>query len=162
MADVFDVLAKDHAEVQRMLAEFGRNPALAAGSVQDALLLRKKMAEALVIEESGHEALEEMYFWPVVRERVIGGDVLADEATGQEQGGKAILDKLDKADAWDPEFETLLATFIKAAREHIRFEETRVWPQARMALSSQEAAELGAKVAEGKKTAPTRPPLRGC
>ena len=155
MADVFDVLAEDHAEVQRMLAEFERDPAHGARSVQDALLLRKKMAEALIIEASRHEALEEMYFWPAVREQVTGGDALAGEAAGQEQEGRVILDKLDKADAWDPEFEWLLASFIKAARKHIRFEETLVWPRARAALSSQEAAELGAKIAEGKKTAPT-------
>jgi hypothetical protein len=37
------------------------------------------------------------------------------------------------------------------AGEHIRFEETRVWPRARLALSSQAAAELGTKIAEGKK-----------
>ncbi|MCW2933840.1 MAG: hypothetical protein JWM19_4802 [Actinomycetia bacterium] len=156
MTDVFDVLAEDHAEVQWMLAEFERGPN-AAAATQDELLLRKKMAETLIIEESKHEALEEMYFWPAVREQVTDGDVLADEAASQEQEGKVILDKLDKADAGDPEFEALLATFIDAARAHIRFEETRVWPRARLALSPQAAAELGTKIAEGKKTAPTRP-----
>jgi hypothetical protein len=40
---------------------------------------------------------------------------------------------------------------------HIAFEETQVWPGLRLVLSAQTAAELGTKIAEGKKTAPTRP-----
>jgi hemerythrin-like domain-containing protein len=157
MADVFDVLARDHAEVKRMLAELEHRPAIGTGAVDDQQLLRKKMAEQLVIAESGHEALEEMYFWPAVREHMTNGDILADEATGQEREGKQVLDQLDKADADDPRFEQLLATFTGAAREHIQFEELTVWPQARAAFSAELAAELGTKIAEGKKTAPTRP-----
>jgi hypothetical protein len=154
MTDVFDVLAADHAEVKLMLAELEAGP---AGGSENELLLRKKMTEQLVIEESRHEALEEMYFWPAVREHVQGGDVLADEAIGQEQEGKQVLDELDKADASDAGFERLVATFIRAAREHIRFEEESVWPRARVALPAELAAALGTKIAEGKKTAPTRP-----
>jgi hypothetical protein len=85
------------------------------------------------------------------------GNTLADEAAGQEQEAKEVLAELDKLDASDPEFETLLGTFTSAARVHIAFEETQVWPGLRPVLSAQTAAELGAKIAEGKKTAPTRP-----
>ncbi|MCW2933209.1 MAG: hypothetical protein JWM19_4171 [Actinomycetia bacterium] len=151
MADVFDVLARDHAEVKRMLAELERGPASAGG---DQLLLRKKMAGQLVIEESRHEALEEMFFWPAVREHVTGGDVFADKATGQEQEGKELLDELEMADASDPRFEQLLATFIRAAREHIKFEEDTVWPRAWVAFPADVADTLGEQVAEGKKARP--------
>ena len=68
MADVFTVLAQDHREVQAMLAELEKGPTGATGASADQLALRKKMAETLIIEESKHEALEEMYFWPAVRE----------------------------------------------------------------------------------------------
>jgi hypothetical protein len=157
MADVFDVLANDHAEVKRMLAELERGPAGDTGATEDQLLLRRKMAEQLVIEISRHEALEEMYFWPAVREHATGGDALADEATGQEQVGKEVLNELDKADVGRPDFEQFLAMFIRVGREHIQFEEDMVWPRARMAFPAGLAASLGTKIAEGKKTAPTRP-----
>lgn len=157
MTDVFDVLALDHVEVKRMLDELERGPANGTGASGDQVLLRKKMVEQLVIEESRHEALEEMYFWPAVREHVTGGDALADEATGQEQEGKKVLDELDKADATHPRFEQLLSTFTEAARDHIQFEEQSVWPRAREALPAEVAAALGTKITEGKKTAPTRP-----
>jgi len=92
-----------------------------------------------------------------VREHVSGGDALADEATQQETEGKEVLNKLDKCDASDSEFEHLIGTFIQAGREHIAFEETQVWPNARTAFPAELADEIGTKIAEGKKTAPTRP-----
>jgi hemerythrin-like domain-containing protein len=157
MADVFNVLAKDHEEVKGMLAELEKGPTKATGASEDQLALRKKMTEELIIEESKHEALEEMYFWPAVREHLPDGESLADTATHQEQEGKEALAKLDKLQAGDAEFEPLLATFITDGREHIAFEERQVWPGMRAALSREQAEEIGTKIAEGKKTAPTRP-----
>jgi hemerythrin-like domain-containing protein len=157
MPNVFDVLASDHEQVKQILTEFKTGPAAAAGATDNELALRKKMAEELVIEESKHEAVEEMYFWPAVRERLPDGDQLANTATGQEQEAKEVLAKLDKLDAGDPDFDELLITFVTAAQEHIIFEETQVWPLLRSVLTEVEAVELGDKVAEAKKTAPTRP-----
>ena len=88
MADEFTVLAKDHEEVKRMLAELEKCPTKGTGASEDQLALRKKMTEELIIEESKHEALEEMYFWPAVREHLAAGNTLADTATGQEQDAK--------------------------------------------------------------------------
>jgi hypothetical protein len=157
MADVFTVLAKDHEEVKGMLAELEKGPTKATGASEEQLMLRKKMAQELVIEESRHEAVEEIFFWPAVREHLPDGDMLAGEALSQEQEGKHVLNDLDKLDAGDAEFERLLGTFIQAGREHIAFEETRVWPGLRAAISAEKAEELGTKITEGKKTAPTRP-----
>jgi hypothetical protein len=98
-----------------------------------------------------------MYFWPAVREHLSAGNTLADEATGQEQAAKHVLAELDKLQAGDAEFEQLLGTFTVDAREHIEFEETQVWPLLRRVLPAEASAKLGEKIAEGKKTAPTRP-----
>jgi len=157
VTDVFTVLAKDHQEVKDMLAELEKGPTRATGADEEQQALRKKMTEQLIIEESKHEALEEMYFWPAVREHLAAGNTLADTATEQEQAAKQVLTELDKLQAGDAEFERLLATFITDARVHIAFEETQVWPGLRTALSAEQAAELGTQIAEGKKTAPTRP-----
>lgn len=157
MADVFTVLAQDHQEVKRMLAELEKGPTMATGASKDQLALRTKMTQELTIEESKHEALEEMYFWPAVREHLAAGNTLADTATGQEQDAKQVLAELDKLDAGDAEFEKLLAKFTVDAREHIAFEETQVWPGLRTALPAETANEVGRKIADGKSTAPTRP-----
>ncbi len=157
MASVFDVLSRDHEEVKRMLAELELGPTAATGADPDQLALRKKMVQQLVIEESKHEAVEEMYFWPTVRERLTDGADLANQAQEQEQEGKVVLDKLDKLAPEDDKFEAQLAEFISAGRAHIAFEETTIWPVLRDALSAAEADELGQKLEAGKKTAPTRP-----
>jgi hemerythrin superfamily protein len=156
MPSAFDVLASDHEQVKRLLSQFEAAPA--ASGVNDSLLeARKKMAETLVIEESKHEAAEEMYFWPAVRKFLPGGDELADKAIGQEQEGKRILAELDKLDADNPQFDMLVGEFIKAARDHIRFEETQVWPGLQAVMTETEAADLGDSLEQSKKTAPTRP-----
>lgn len=157
MANAFDVLARDHAEVKDMLTRLELGAVRQSPDAAERLAQRKKLAEHLVIEESRHEAVEEMYFWPAVREHLPAGDELADTALGQEQEGKEVLDKLDKLDAGDPQFEKLLADFIRAGREHIDYEESHVWPGLRAALTEQQAEELGGKLETAKKTAPTRP-----
>jgi hemerythrin-like domain-containing protein len=157
MPSVFDVLGTAHQEVKRMLAELEKGPTVMTGASDNHLMLRKKMVEQLIIEESRHEALEEMYFWPVVRDRLPDGDHLADTATGQEQEGKQVLDQLDKVNSDQPEFEQLVLTFINAGREHIAYEEIEVWPLLRGTLTEEEAVSIGDKIAAGQKTAPTRP-----
>jgi len=156
MPTAFDVLASDHEQVEQLLAKFETAPA-AAGANDSLLASRKKMAETLVIEVSKHEAIEEMYFWPAVRKLLPDGDELADQAISQEQEGKDVLARLDKLDADNPEFDRLLGEFIKAGREHIAFEESRVWPALREVMTETESLDLGDKLAQGKKTAPTRP-----
>jgi hemerythrin-like domain-containing protein len=157
MPGVFDVLGQDHQEVKRILAELEKGPAATTGASGNHLMLRRKMVEQLIIEESRHEALEEMHFWPVVRDRLPDGDQLADTATGQEQEGKKVLDQLDKLNADQPEFEQLILTFINAGQEHIAYEEIEVWPLLRGTLTEEEAVSIGDKIAAGKKTAPSRP-----
>jgi len=157
MPSVFDVLSKDHVEVKRMLAELEIGPTRATGADQTQLTLRKRMVEELIIEESKHEAVEEVYFWPAVREHLANGDELADTGLQQEQEGKAVLDLVGKLDASQFEFEVLLASFIKDAREHLAYEEIKVWPGLAAVLTARESSDLGAKLQQAKNTAPTQP-----
>jgi hypothetical protein len=157
MPNVFDVLARDHAEVKRMLTELELGPTAATGADPDQLALRKKMVQQLIIEESRHEAVEEMYFWPVVRSHVTDGTDLANQAQGQEQEGKEVLAMLDRLAAEDEKFEAQLSEFITAGRAHMAFEETTVWPSLRAKITAAEADDLGRKLEAGKETAPTRP-----
>ncbi len=115
------------------------------------------MAETLITEESRHEAAEEMYLWPAVRDRLPYGDQLADQAISQEREGQEILASLARAEAGDPDFEGLLSEFIGAGRDHIAFEENQVWPALRARLSEAEASELGDRVEQAKETGPTSP-----
>jgi hemerythrin-like domain-containing protein len=157
MPSVFEVLSRDHEEVKRMLAELEDGPTAATGADPRQLALRQKKVERLIIEESRHEAVEEMYFWPVVREQQHTGHYLADTAVEQERDGRKVLRRLSQASADQPDFEDLLSEFTKAARDHIFFEETSIWPGLRASLSEQDAAALGHRLEQAKKVAPTMP-----
>ena len=157
MPDVFEVLSKDHNEVERMCRELENSPSVSTGATEEQLAQRKELVEQLIIEESKHEAVEEEYFWPSVRELVQGGDSLADTAIGQEDQAKHMLDQLRTMSADNVEFESLLTRLIADGREHIAYEENQVWPGMRKMLTPDRAAELGSKLEEGKKAAPTRP-----
>jgi len=157
MTNAFDFLASDHAEVKHLLTQLEMGAMRQGVFTAEQQAQRKELAEQLVIEESRHEAIEEMHFWPAVREHLPNGDELADTAIAQEEEGKEILDKLDKLDAGTPEFEKLLADFARAGRAHIDYEEIQAWPGLRIALTKEQADELGSKLEAAKKTAPTRP-----
>jgi len=157
MPDVFEVLGEDHAAVKDMLTVLEETPGQSAGATADVLDARKQLAQHLVTESSRHEAAGEQHFWPAVRARLGDGDQLADEAISQESEAKEVLAKIDKLEASDPEFDQLIGEFIPAARQHIEFEETRVCPGLRQALSGAEARELGEKLRKAKEHGPTRP-----
>lgn len=157
MADVFEVLGADHADVKLLLSALEDSPGRAGGAAGAVLAARREVAQQLVIDSSRHEAAEEQYFWPAVRGVLGNGNELADDAIGQEGEAKEVLARIDKLGADDPEFDRLIAAFIPAARAHIEFEETRVWPGLRVGLSPAQARELGEKIEKAEAHAPTRP-----
>jgi len=157
MPDVFTVLGQDHAEVKQMLDELENGPTRMSGASTAQLHDRKQLAQGLVIAESKHEAVEEEFFWPVVRDLSGDGAELARQGTRQEQDAKIALDRLDEADPADDEFEVLVTAAIRDGRAHIAFEEERVWPRLREVLNPAGAEHLGEELMRGKDTAPTRP-----
>ena len=156
MGDVFQVLKGDHEAIETVLGrlEAARPP---AGADPEWRLARQRLAERLIIEVTKHETVEEEFFWPAVREHVEDGDAPADEATAQEQRAKSLLRELDGMPAGDQRFEELLAEIVRAVRVHIAFEETRVWPRLRRALTGTQAVKLGTALMTGKTLAPTHP-----
>ena len=156
MSDVFQVLKGDHEAIETVLRriEAGRPP---SGADPEWLLARRRLAERLIIEATKHETVEQEFFWPAVREHVVDGDALADEATAQEQHAKSVLRELDGMAAGDERFEELLAEAVREVRVHLAFEETRVWPRLRRALTGTQAAKLGTALMKGKTLAPTHP-----
>lgn len=156
MPNVFDVLRADHEKVLEMLDRLERDVVVPGEAARNEAH-DTKLVEQLVIDESKHEAVEEMHFWPVVRDSLELGKELARTAVDQENAGKKLLHKLDGMAPTHPEFAGLMGEFISAAREHIAFEQDAVWPRLAEALSNDEQDALGTKIADAKKTAPTRP-----
>jgi hemerythrin-like domain-containing protein len=151
--DALTFLREDHKSVLGMLEVLDGAP---AGSGADLSGLGT-MVTNLVIAESQHEAIEEQFFWPAVREALDDGNELADEAITQEQEGKKLLQRLNDGEPGDPDYQQALQEFVKAGREHIVYEQQVVWPRFEAAVGREELEKLGEKLEQAKKVAPTRP-----
>jgi hemerythrin-like domain-containing protein len=151
--DALTFLREDHKSVLGMLEVLDGAP---AGSGADLSGLGT-MVTNLVIAESQHEAIEEQFFWPAVREALDDGNELADEAITQEQEGKKLLQRLNDGEPGDPDYQQALQEFVKAGREHIMYEQEVVWPRFEAAVGREELEKLGEKLEQAKKVAPTRP-----
>lgn len=157
MADAFSVLRRDHEKVERTLTALEDGPNAGSGADQVELIARSRLAQQLIADEAVHEAIEEQCFWPVVRERMPDGDSLAGEAIRQEQEAQHVLARLGRLEAWDDGFEQLLREFIAAARDHVAFEETKVWPGLREVLTAHEVGDLGESLQRAREQAAARP-----
>jgi hemerythrin-like domain-containing protein len=151
--DALTFLRQDHKSVLGMLEVLDGAP---SGSGADLSGLGT-MVTNLVIAESQHEAIEEQFLWPAVREALDDGDELADAAIAQEQAGKNPLQRLEDGKPGDPDYHQALQEFAKAGREHIMYEQDVVWPRFEAAMSREALEELGEKLQQAKKVAPTRP-----
>lgn len=155
--DAITLLRHDHEEVLAMFEELESGASRAAAASGADLTARKDLVTKLIMEESRHEAVEEQHFWPAVRRAVPDGDRLADNAVKQETTAKQVLADLEGTDPHEPEFENLLTRFITDARKHIDYEQDVVWPALRASMSHDDLEELGRKMEQAKKMAPTRP-----
>ncbi len=151
--DALTFLRQDHKSVLGMLEVLDEAPS-GSGAALSGL---DTMVTSLVIAESQHEAIEEQFFWPAVRDALAEGDALADKAIEQEQEGKKLLQRLIDSKPGEAEYHDALKLFVKAGRDHIAYEQDVVFPQFEAAVSREHLDTLGKKLERAKKIAPTRP-----
>ena len=151
--DALTFLRADHQSVLGMLEVLDGAPE-GSGAQKSGLAT---LVTNLVIAESQHEAIEEQWLWPAVRNALDDGEELADQATAQEQAGKVLLQRLEDGKPGDPDYHDALREFVKAGREHIAYEQDVVWPRLAATLTRVEMDRLGARLETAKKVAPTRP-----
>lgn len=147
--NVIDELVTDHREVEEL---FGRIEALPSGDKD-----RKVYADQAVMELVRHSVAEEQYLYPAVREHVANGDAMADEELEDHAKAERLMKDLEGCDADDPEFDRLIGMLMSEIRSHIADEEGNLFPSLRAACPPDALDELGDKVRQAKKMAPTRP-----
>ncbi|MEU6307681.1 hemerythrin domain-containing protein [Streptomyces chartreusis] len=147
--NVIDELMTDHREVEEL---FGRIEGLMPGSAD-----RKLYADQVTMELVRHSVAEEAYLYPAVRRHVAGGDAIADREIEDHSTAERIMKDLERCDAGDPEFDRLIGMLMSEVRSHIADEEQNLFPQLRAACPSDALDDLGDKVRQAKKVAPTRP-----
>jgi hemerythrin superfamily protein len=147
--DLVSVITNDHREFERIFAELETG----AGTAQH----RRDLADHVVTELVKHSVAEEQYMYPAVREHVPGGGEIADHELAEHAEAEQVMKDLEGVEATDPRFDQLVGKLIKDIRHHLSEEETDLLPKLAASCPPGELRELGRKVVNAKKIAPTRP-----
>lgn len=153
MPDLFVLVQEHHNELIALVEDLAHGPERADQPTS----LRKKMSERLVMMASRHEAAEEQHLWPAVRRLVDGGDEMAMHAIEQESTAKRLLHDLDRIDAGNVEFDTLVRQVSAEVHDHVTYEEATVMPSLRLRMDPSEAQALGTAYMRAYRLGPTRP-----
>lgn len=146
--DLITVLTEDHRELDQLFTEL---EVLSGGEP-----LQRSLTDQMIIETVRHSVAEEAYFYPVVREYLPDGDLIADGACGEHEHVEKILEQLERSDLPDDHFSLLLSWAITSARRHIADEEERIFPLLAAHLSREMLVSLGEKAKKAKAGAPSR------
>lgn len=146
--DAIELLEHDH----RMVEQLFRDYEMAASDTQ-----RRGAVEILIRELSKHTALEELTVYPLARRLLPGTAAELDEHLDGHMDVKNLLAALDGLPAGDGREPELVARLRKEVERHIRGEEDRLLPALRDAVDPPALKELGHRLEQAKRKAPTRP-----
>lgn len=148
--DVITFLIHQHREVDALFTQLEK----AEGSTSDEV---QRLAERVVISLVKHSAAEEMYLYPAVREHLPDGDEIADHEVREHDEAEQTMKRLESLKPVEATFWPTMRELIREVRHHVREEEDTLFPKLRRMCSDQRLRELGKKVEQAERVAPTRP-----
>ncbi|MGH9049554.1 MAG: hemerythrin domain-containing protein, partial [Acidimicrobiia bacterium] len=148
--DALAMLKADHTTVKDL---FRRYKGLGDGALKS----KTQTMERIVKELSVHASVEEQVFYPDVKRRVPGSKRLVDHGMDEHQELKETLARLQRTSPDAPEFDTTMRKVIADVTDHVKEEESELFPKVRKAMSKQELVDMAALMRTAKKAAPTRP-----
>ncbi|MDQ3898423.1 MAG: hemerythrin domain-containing protein [Actinomycetota bacterium] len=146
--DGITLLKQDHKTVEKLFKQFEKTKQPAE---------QRKLAGRIVKELSVHAAIEEMVFYPAIRDRVPESEDMVLESLEEHHIVKWVLSELEDMKPDHERFKAKMTVLIENVRHHVEEEESELFPQVRTALGRKELGELGDAMEKAKKTAPTRP-----
>jgi hemerythrin superfamily protein len=146
--DVVDMLTTDHHEVLDLLQQI---------KITIDAEERRDLADTVISELVRHSVAEEMYVYPAMKKYLPDGDEAVDHDVEEHKELEQTMKKLESVEAQSPEFAQLLGELEDILRDHVSDEETEQFPQLRAQVPREELIEMGKKVENAKKLAPTRP-----
>ena len=146
--DAITLLKQDHKTVEKLFKQFEKTTAPAE---------QRKLAERIVKELSVHAAIEEMVFYPAVRERVPEAEDTVLESLEEHHVVKWVLSELDDMKPDHERFKAKMTVMIESVRHHVEEEESELFPEVRKVIKRKELTELAEALDKAKKTAPPRP-----
>jgi hemerythrin-like domain-containing protein len=146
--DVVDILTTDHHEVIDLLQQI---------KISTDAEERRDLTDTVISELVRHSVAEEMYVYPAMKKYLPDGDQAVDHDVEEHKELEKTMKKLESVDAQSSDFTQLLADLENILRDHVRDEENEQFPQLRAQVPGEELIEIGEKVENAKKLAPTRP-----
>ena len=146
--DVVDILTADHHEVLDLLQQI---------KITTDAEERRDLADTVITELVRHSVAEEMYVYPAMKKHLPDGDEAVDHDVEEHKELEQKMKKLESVDAQNPEFTQRLTQLETILRDHVSDEENEQFPELRAQVPREELIEIGGKVENAKKLAPTRP-----
>jgi hemerythrin superfamily protein len=148
--DALALLRRQHDDLR------GRFDAFAALSPRPS---RKKeeLVAGIVTDLVKHAEIEELVFYPAVREAVadLADDI--DEGLEEHHAAELLLRELDGAPSDRERYDAKVTVLAESVRHHMDEEETEVFPTVAEAMDETRRRELGAAMVAAWRIAPTRP-----
>jgi hemerythrin superfamily protein len=148
--DAITLLKNDHKSVEQLFKRFEK-----AG--ERAHAEKRKVVDRILEELSVHAAIEEQYFYPVVRATVPDTESVTLESLEEHHLVKMTLAELDKLDPSDERFDAKVTVLIENVRHHVKEEEKELFPKVREELGRAALSDLGETLEAAKANAPTKP-----
>lgn len=146
------LLKNDHKTVEDLFTRFEKLGPRAVKSKRD-------IADRIVRELSIHAAIEEMAFYPAIREAVDKGEMeeMVLESLEEHHIVKWVLSEIDGMDPAHERFDAKVTVLMENVRHHVKEEEKDLFPKVSKMFSRDMLEELGDAMARLKKTVPTHP-----
>ena len=148
--DGINLLKQDHRAVEELFKKFD-----AAGD--RAFKTKRKLADQVIRELSVHAAIEEQVLYPTAREVAPKAMDMVLESLEEHHIVKVVCSELEDMEPQDERFDAKVTVLKENVLHHAKEEERDLFPKMRKAMSKADLEELGARLEEAKKAAPTRP-----
>lgn len=148
--DLVTRLVREHREVEGQFLALEMLFGHGTEEVADAV--RQVVADLM-----RHSVAEEVHLYPTVRERLPDGDRLADREIAEHDETERTMKLLESLDPRGSDFWITFKILTNLVRQHVGEEEHTLLPALRERCSAEELQDLGRKVAQVERTAPTRP-----
>jgi hemerythrin len=147
-ADVVEILTADHREMIELLGQIGRTPD--AGQ-------RRDLADTVIAEVMRHAVAEEMHVYPEIEAHVPNGAEEVEHDKKEHDEIVRVMKRIEDVDASTPAFMELVRELEAQIRHHAKDEEGDQFPKLRANIPPEKLLDMGRKVENAKKAAPTRP-----
>jgi predicted DNA-binding protein len=143
--DALTLLKTDHDKVKRLLSEL-------ESTTERGVKTREELFATIKGELTVHETIEEEIFYPALKSHPKAKDLVL-EAYEEHHVVDQVMAELESTDVSDETWGAKATVMKENVEHHIEEEEKEMFAQARQVFDRSELDDLGARMAERKRTA---------